>query len=119
MAAAGFWAAAFLGAAERTWGVAVKAKAAMEKHGGMGLALNSAWAWTSGDNLGRAALEKANVRFVPLPESDAAKIKRELKVLDDEWLAKAKEKELPGEEIMKYADAMAQRYKAVKRVNIV
>lgn len=96
-----------------------KAKAAIEKHGGMALALNSAWAWTSGDNVGRAALEKAGVRFSALPNSDTAKIKAALKSLDDDWLAKAKEKGLPGEEIMKYADDMALRYTATKRVNVV
>jgi hypothetical protein len=39
--------------------------------------------------------------------------------LDDEWIAKAKEKGLPADEIMKYADDMAARYVAVKRVNVV
>ena len=102
-----FW----VGVNQKKWdALHPRAKAAMEKHGGMAAALNSAWAWTSGDNLGRAALEKAGVRFVPLPDTDAGKIKSELKGLDDEWLARAKEKGLPGEEIMKYADAMAQRY---------
>jgi TRAP-type C4-dicarboxylate transport system substrate-binding protein len=111
-----FW----IGVNQRKWdALHPKAKAAIEKHGGMALALNSAWAWTSGDNLGRAALEKANVRFVPLPDSDTVKIKGALKALDDEWAARAKEKGLPAEEILKYADAMAQRYKAVKRVNVV
>jgi TRAP-type C4-dicarboxylate transport system substrate-binding protein len=111
-----FW----LGINQKKWeALHPRARAAIDKHSGMALALNAAWAWTSGDNLGRAALEKANVRFVPLPESDTAKIKGALKILDDEWLAKAKEKGLPGEEILKYADAMAQRYKAAKRVNVV
>jgi len=111
-----FW----IGVNQRKWdALHPKAKAAIEKHGGMALALNAAWAWTSGDNLGRAALEKANVRFVPLPDSDTAKIKGALKALDDEWGARAKGKGLPAEEILKYADAMAQRYKAVKRVNVV
>ena len=59
------------------------------------------------------------MRFVPLPDSDTVKIKGALKALDDEWAARAKEKGLPAEEILKYADAMAQRYKAVKRVNVV
>jgi TRAP-type C4-dicarboxylate transport system substrate-binding protein len=111
-----FW----IGMNQRKWdALHPKAKAAIEKHGGMALALNAAWAWTSGDNLGRAALEKANVRFVPLPDSDTARIKGALKALDDEWAAKAKEKSLPAGEILEYADAMAQRYKAVKRVNVV
>jgi hypothetical protein len=85
----------------------------------MAMALNAAWAWTSGDNLGRAALEKAGVRFSSLPATDTAKIKAALKSLDDDWLAKAKEKGLPGQEIMKYADDMAARYAAAKRVNVV
>lgn len=91
----------------------------MEKHGGMALALNSAWAWTSGDNLGRAALQKAGVQFTSLPDSDTAKIRTALKALNDEWLAKAKDKGLPGDEIMKYALDMAERYKSAKRVNVV
>jgi TRAP-type C4-dicarboxylate transport system substrate-binding protein len=111
-----FW----LGVNQKKWdALHPKARAAMEKHGGMALALNSAWAWTSGDNLGRAALEKAGVRFSSLPASDTAKIKTALKSLDDEWIAKAKEKGLPADEIMKYADDMAARYVAVKRVNVV
>ena len=111
-----FW----LGVNEKKWeSLHPKAKAAMEKHGGMALALNAAWAWTSGDNLGRAALQKAGVQFTSLPDSDTAKIRTALKALNDEWLAKAKDKGLPGDEIMKYALDMAERYKAAKRVNVV
>jgi TRAP-type C4-dicarboxylate transport system substrate-binding protein len=111
-----FW----LGVNEKKWAsLNPKAQAAMQKHGGMAMALNAAWAWTSGDNLGRAALEKAGVKFNSLPDSDTAKIKAALKPLNDEWLAEAKKRGLPGEEIIKYALDMADRYKAAKRVNVV
>ena len=111
-----FW----LGINQKKWdALPPKAKAAIEMHGGVGLGLNAAWGWTSGDNVGRAALQKAGVQFTSLPDSDTGKIKTALKALNDEWLAKAKEKGLPGEEIMKYALDMAERYRSVKRVNVV
>ena len=111
-----FW----LGINQKKWdALPPKAKAAIELHGGLGLALNAAWAWTSGDNLGRAALQRAGVQFTALPDADTGRIRQSLKVLNDEWLAKAKEKGLPGDEIMKYALDMAERYRAVKRVNVV
>jgi hypothetical protein len=39
-------------------------------------------------------------------------------VLEDEWLAEAKKRNLPGEEILAYARGMVESYKAHKRVNI-
>jgi TRAP-type C4-dicarboxylate transport system substrate-binding protein len=111
-----FW----VGVNQRRWdGLSPVQKAAIEKHSGLGLALSSAWAWQSGDQVGRAALERAGVRFVNLPDADGPKIRAALKGLGDDWLAKAKEKNLPGEEIMAYASAMAERYRSVRRVNVL
>jgi TRAP-type C4-dicarboxylate transport system substrate-binding protein len=93
-------------------------KAAVEKHSGLGVALLSGWAWTNGDNLGRAALEKNNVNFFTLPDGEVAKAKSALKVLEDEWLAEAKKRNLPGEEILAYTRTMVDKYRSVKRVNI-
>lgn len=93
-------------------------KAAIEKHSGMSVALLSAWAWTSGDALGKTALEKAGVQFSALPDGDVPKMKAALKVLEDEWFTEAKKRNLPGEEIRAYALMMAEKYKAAKRVNI-
>jgi len=111
-----FW----LGVNERKWAaLAPKQREAIERHSGLALALNAAWAWTSGDGVGRAALERAGVRFSALPESDGPRIKAALKALSEEWLAEARKKGLPGEEIMGYALAMAEHYRASKRVNVV
>ena len=93
-------------------------KAAIEKHSGMAVALLAGWAWTNGDEVGRAALQKNNVTFVTLSDAEVAKSKQALKVLEDEWLAEAKKRNLPGEEILAYARGMVESYKAHKRVNI-
>jgi hypothetical protein len=41
-----------------------------------------------------------------------------LKVLEDDWLAEAKKRSLPGEEIIAYARTMVEKYRSEKRVNI-
>jgi TRAP-type C4-dicarboxylate transport system substrate-binding protein len=110
-----FW----LGINEAKWNaLTAQQKAAIEKHSGMAVALLAGWAWTNGDELGRAALQKNNVTFVLLSDAEVAKAKQALKVLEDEWLAEAKKRSLPGEEILAYARSMVQSYKAQKRVNI-
>jgi hypothetical protein len=58
------------------------------------------------------------VRFVDLPEADVTKARTALKILEEEWLAEAKKRNLPGEEIIGYARAMAEQYRAAKRVNV-
>jgi TRAP-type C4-dicarboxylate transport system substrate-binding protein len=111
-----FW----LGFNEKKWAALTpRQREAVERHSGLALALNAAWAWTSGDQVGRTALERAGVRFAALPESEVPRIKGALKALTDEWLAEAKKRGLPGEEIMAYALAMAERYRAAKRVNVL
>ena len=110
-----FW----LGINETKWNsLTPQQKAAVEKHSGMAVALNAGWAWTNGDELGRAALQKNNVTFFTLPEAEIAKAKQALKPLEDEWLAEAKKRNLPGEEILAYARAMVEQYRHDKRVNI-
>ena len=93
-------------------------KAAIEKHSGLAVALLSGWAWTSGDDVGRKALQAANVTFSALPASDETKMKDALKVLETEWLAEAQKRDLPGPEIIAYAREMADRYRAAKAVNV-
>jgi TRAP-type C4-dicarboxylate transport system substrate-binding protein len=110
-----FW----LGINEAKWNALTpQQKAAVEKHSGMAVALNGGWAWTNGDEIGRAALMKNNVTFFTWPEAELAKAKQALKPLEEEWLAEAKKRNLPGEEILAYARAMVEVYKAQKRVNI-
>lgn len=110
-----FW----LGINEAKWNALnAQQKAAVEKHSGMAVALLAGWAWTNGDELGRAALQRNNVTFVSLSDAEVAKSKQALKVLEDEWLAEAKKRNLPGEEILAYARRMVESYKAQKRVNI-
>jgi TRAP-type C4-dicarboxylate transport system substrate-binding protein len=110
-----FW----LGINEAKWNaLRPEQKAAVEKHSGMAVALLSGWAWTNGDDLGRAALEKNKVNFATLPAAEVNKAKAALKVLEDEWLAEAKKRNLPGEEIIAYARTMVEKYRSEKRVNI-
>lgn len=110
-----FW----LGINEAKWNaLSAQQKAAVEKHSGMAVALLAGWAWTNGDEFGRAALQKNNVTFVSLSQPEIDKSKAALKVLEDEWLAEAKKRNLPGEEILAYARGMVESYKAQKRVNV-
>jgi TRAP-type C4-dicarboxylate transport system substrate-binding protein len=110
-----FW----LGINEAKWNtLSAQQKAAIEKHSGLAVALLSGWAWTNGDALGRAALERNNTVFFDLPDAEIAKIKTSLKVLEEEWLADAKKRNLPGDEILAYAKTMTEKYIAAKRVNV-
>jgi TRAP-type C4-dicarboxylate transport system substrate-binding protein len=93
-------------------------KAAIEKHSGLAVALLSGWAWTNGDNWGREALQRNNVTFSSLPEAEAPRIREMLVGLERDWLQEAQRKNLPGAEILAYARAMAEHYKALKRVNV-
>jgi TRAP-type C4-dicarboxylate transport system substrate-binding protein len=93
-------------------------KAAVEKHSGLAVALLSGWAWTNGDNWGRAALDRNNVAFAALSDADVDKAKAALKPLEEEWLAEAAKRGLPGPEILAYARTMADKYRASKRVNV-
>jgi TRAP-type C4-dicarboxylate transport system substrate-binding protein len=104
---------------ERTWnGLTDRQKAAVNKHSGMALATMAGWAWTNGDTLGRKALEARNVQFVTMADAEVAKVRERLKVLEEEWLAEARKRNLPGDEILAYARAMAQQYRAEKVVNV-
>jgi TRAP-type C4-dicarboxylate transport system substrate-binding protein len=104
---------------EAKWnGLSAEQKRAFEKHSGPAVALLSGWAWTNGDNHGRAALDRNGVQFVSLGDDDVAKARAALKVLEDEWLAEARKRSLPGEEILAYARTMTERYRAAKRVNV-
>jgi TRAP-type C4-dicarboxylate transport system substrate-binding protein len=104
---------------ERSWqGLTDAQKAAVNKHSGLGIALQSGWAWTMGDRVGQQGLEARNVRFNTLPEAEVAKAKDLLKVLETEWLAEAQRKNLPGQEILDYARTMARLYTAERRVNV-
>jgi TRAP-type C4-dicarboxylate transport system substrate-binding protein len=110
-----FW----LGINEAKWNaLRPEQKAAVEKHSGMAVALLSGWAWTNGDEFGRAALVKNKVEFATWPQAEVSKAKSALKVLEEEWLAEAKKRNLPGEEIIAYARTMVDKYRAEKRVNI-
>ena len=110
-----FW----LGINEAKWNaLRPEQKAAVEKHSGMAVALLSGWAWTNGDDVGRAALERNKVTFATLPPPEVDKVKSALKVLEVEWLAEAKKRNLPAEEIMAYARTMVEKYRSEKRVNI-
>lgn len=110
-----FW----LGINEAKWNaLSPQQKAAVEKHSGMAVAMNGGWAWTNGDEVGRAALQKNNVNFFTLPEPELAKAKQALKGLEEDWLGEAKKRGLPGDEILAYARTMVEAYKAHKRVNI-
>jgi TRAP-type C4-dicarboxylate transport system substrate-binding protein len=110
-----FW----LGINEAKWNaLRPEQKAAVEKHSGMAVALLSGWAWTNGDEFGRAALVKNKVEFATWPPAEVSKARSALKVLEEEWLAEAKKRNLPGEEIIAYARAMVDKYRAEKRVNV-
>ena len=83
----------------------------MQKHGGMAMALNARGPGPAATISGVPRFEKAGVSSTRC-RTDTAKIKAALKPLNDEWLAEAKKRGLPGEEIIRYALDMADRYKA-------
>ncbi len=104
---------------EAKWnGLTAAQKAAFERHSGLAVALLSGWAWTNGDNWGRAALDRVGVAFATLSDADVEKAKAALKPLEDEWLAEAAKRNLPGPEILTYARTMTDKYRALKRVNV-
>jgi len=104
---------------ERSWqGLTDAQRAAVNKHSGLGVALQSGWAWTMGDRVGQQGLEARSVRFNTLAAEEVAKVKERLAVLETEWLAEAQRKGLPGQEILAYARTMAQRYTAERVVNV-
>ncbi len=85
---------------------------AILKHSGLGIAMLAGWAWTNGDYVGIADMEKAGVKFHTLSDSEIAKMKTTLEPLTDEWLAEAKKRGLPAQEIYDYAKTMAHEYRA-------
>ncbi len=93
-------------------------KAAFDRHSGLAVGLFSGWAWTNGDTVGKAALDRNNVSFYTLPDGEVEKVKAALKPLEAEWLAEAKKRNLPGEEIIAYTRTMVDKYRSSKRVNI-
>lgn len=99
-------------------GLTDEQKAAVEKHSGMAMALLAGWAWTNGDTLGERKLKENGVEFIELSEDDTAAMREKLSPLEAEWLAQAKEKGFDGQEILDYARAMVQFYKADKVVNV-
>ena len=104
---------------EAKWnGLTPAQKAAFERHSGPAVALLSGWAWTNGDLWGRAALDRNGVVFATLADADVEKAKVALRPLEDEWLAEAAKRSLPGPEIIAYARTMADKYRASKRVNV-
>ncbi|MFN7634469.1 MAG: TRAP transporter substrate-binding protein [Acetobacteraceae bacterium] len=104
---------------ERSWnGLTDAQKAAVNKHSGLGIALQAGWAWTMGDRVGQRGLEERNVRFNTLAAEEVTKIRERLSVLETEWLAEAQRRNLPGQEIIAYARRMAQLYAAERRVNV-
>ena len=52
------------------------------------------------------------------PFGMSPKAKDALKALEEEYLAEARKRNLPGEEIIAYARAMAHQYRAAKPVNV-
>jgi TRAP-type C4-dicarboxylate transport system substrate-binding protein len=93
-------------------------RSAILKHSGLGLSLLAAWAWTNGDDWGRAAMESAGVKFNSMPEGETARMKDLLKPMEEAWVAEAEKSGLNGAEILDYAKFMVKQYSAVKRVNI-
>lgn len=93
-------------------------RAAIEKQSGLAVAMLAGWAWTNGDNWGRAAMEKSGVKFFTLPDEEVAKMKKILKSLEEEWLAEANKRGFNGQEIREYARFMAHQYRAIRQVNI-
>jgi len=93
-------------------------RAAIEMNSGMAIALLAGWAWTNGDNWGRAAMEKKGVEFVTLSDNEVANLKKTLKPLQEQWIKEADKRGLNGAEIIKYAEFMAHQYRAIRQVNI-
>ncbi|MDQ4061314.1 MAG: TRAP transporter substrate-binding protein [Pseudomonadota bacterium] len=104
---------------QRAWDSLTDAqRKAIEKHSGLGISLRAGWAWTNGDRLGLKALEDRGVPIHTLAPEELAKVKEKLQPLEKEWLAEAEKRGLPGQEILSYARAMVEAYRADRRVNI-
>ena len=99
-------------------GLTDEQRAAVEKHSGMAIAMLAGWAWTNGDTFGEEKLNAQGVEFITLPEEDVTAARDKLKPLETEWLAQADEKGFPGQEILDYARAMVDVYRADKTVNV-
>ncbi|MEY8838166.1 hypothetical protein AB9K41_03885, partial [Cribrihabitans sp. XS_ASV171] len=93
-------------------------RAAVEKHSGMAIALLAGFAWTNGDTYGEAKLNEQGVEFLSLSDEDVATARERLKPLEAEWLEQANGKGFDGEEILSYARAMVEHYRADKTVNV-
>lgn len=104
---------------QEVWdGLTDEQKAAVEKHSGMALATMAGWAWTNGDDVGREALQANDMVWNTLSEEDLAEVRERLQPLQEGWLEEAESRGLPGEEILDYARAMVEAYKAEKVVNV-
>jgi TRAP-type C4-dicarboxylate transport system substrate-binding protein len=104
---------------QKSWdGLTDMQKWAIEKHSGLGIALRAGFAWTNGDKLGLKALEDRGVQIHTLSGEDLAAVKERLRPLEQEWLAEAGKRGLPGQEIIEYARAMVEAYRVDRRVNI-
>jgi TRAP-type C4-dicarboxylate transport system substrate-binding protein len=104
---------------QKSWdGLTDMQKWAIEKHSGLGIALRAGFAWTNGDKLGHKALEDRGVQIHTLSGEDLAAVKERLRPLEQEWLAEAGKRGLPGQEIIEYARAMVEAYRVDRRVNI-
>jgi TRAP-type C4-dicarboxylate transport system substrate-binding protein len=104
---------------QKTWdGLSDAQKKAIEKHSGLGIALRAGFAWTNGDRLGLKALEERGVPIHTFSNEELASAKERLKPLEQEWLAEAQKRGLPGQEIRDYAKAMADSYRPDRQVNI-
>ncbi|WP_207481253.1 TRAP transporter substrate-binding protein [Arenibaculum pallidiluteum] len=91
-------------------------KAAVEKHSGLAIAIRAGLAWSAGDRWAFNALQ--GLQTYTLSAEETAKAKETLKVMEQEWLAEAQKRSLPGPEILDYARVMAQSYRNERRVNI-
>ena len=103
---------------QETWdGLSPEEQAAVTKHSGMAIALLAGWAWTNGDRLGETGLKEKGVNFVTLADADVEEMRSRLGVLEEEWLAEAETRGLPGQGILDYARSMVEHYSATKDVN--
>ncbi len=93
-------------------------RAAVEKHSGIAIALLAGFAWTNGDTYGEAKLNEQGVEFLSMSDEDVATARERLKPLETEWLEQANGKGFDGEEILSYARAMVEHYRADKTVNV-
>jgi TRAP-type C4-dicarboxylate transport system substrate-binding protein len=101
---------------QSTWDSLTDAqRAAIEKHSGLGVALRAGWAWSNDDEVGLKALAARNVPIHTMAGEELAKVKELLKPLEQEWLAEAQKRGLPGQEIIDYARAMVESYKSERR----